>query len=76
MIVIVLWTQILERFDSTSINLQRINIDLSCVVKLYKPLEICIRDINSRFDNILAEEKQMSGHETFTYEGKRKNKNV
>uniref|UniRef100_A0A2H8TGB8 Zinc finger MYM-type protein 1 n=1 Tax=Melanaphis sacchari TaxID=742174 RepID=A0A2H8TGB8_9HEMI len=61
--MIALWTPILERFDATSKNLQRINIDLGCVVKLYESLEMYIQDIRIRFDNILVEAKQISGHE-------------
>lgn len=67
-----LWTPILERFDATGTKLQHINIDLSCVVKLYESLEIYLRDLRSRFENILTKAKQMSGHETFSYEEKRK----
>ncbi|XP_026819360.1 zinc finger MYM-type protein 1-like [Rhopalosiphum maidis] len=69
--MIALWTPILERFDATSKNLQRINIDLSCVVKLYESLEMYVQDLRNRFDNILAEAKQMIGYEVFSYEEKR-----
>ncbi|KAL4132816.1 hypothetical protein QTP88_009908 [Uroleucon formosanum] len=69
--MIALWTSILERFDATSKNLQRINIDLGCVVKLYESLEMYIQDIRNRFDNILNEAKQISGHEIFSFEEKR-----
>lgn len=70
--MIVLWISILERFDAISTNLQRGSIGLSCIVKLCGSLEMCIRDIRNRFDNILAEAKQISGHENFLNEGKRK----
>ncbi|KAL4084944.1 hypothetical protein QTP88_027810 [Uroleucon formosanum] len=69
--MIALWTPILERFDATSKNLQRINIDLGCVVKLYESLEMYILDISNRFDNILNEAKHISGHEIFSFEEKR-----
>ncbi|XP_060845960.1 zinc finger MYM-type protein 1-like [Rhopalosiphum padi] len=69
--MIALWTPILERFDATSKNLQRINIDLSYVVKLYESLEMYVQDLRNRFDNILAEAKQMIGYEVFSYEEKR-----
>lgn len=68
--MITLWTPVLERFDATSKSLQRINIDLSCVVKLYESLEMYVRDIRNRFDDIFAKAKQMSGHATFSYEEK------
>lgn len=57
--MITLWTSILERFDATIKSLQRINIDLSCVVKLYESLEMYVCDLRNRFDDILAEAKQM-----------------
>jgi hypothetical protein len=66
-----LWTPISERFNATSKNLQRINIDLSCVVKLYESLEMYVKDMRNRFDNILFEAKQISGHEIFVYKDKR-----
>lgn len=40
-------------------------------MKLYESLEMYVRDMRSRFDNILVEAKQMSGHETFYYKEKR-----
>ncbi|KAL4090352.1 hypothetical protein QTP88_025209 [Uroleucon formosanum] len=76
--MIPLWTPILERFDATSKNVQSVNIDLSCVVKLYQSLEM-LQDIRNRFDNILVEAKQMNskGHEIFSFEEKEINeKNV
>ncbi|KAL4111885.1 hypothetical protein QTP88_015761 [Uroleucon formosanum] len=70
--MIALWTPILERFDTTSKNVQRVNIDLSCIVKLYQSLEMYVQDIRNRFDNILVEAKQINGHEIFFFEEKRK----
>ena len=66
--MIALWTPILERFNATRKNLQHVNIDLSCVVILYESLEMYVQDLRNRFDNILAEAKQMIGYERTLYQ--------
>jgi len=45
MVIKILWTPILERFNITSKSLQCINIDLSSVVQLYKSLELYVCEL-------------------------------
>ncbi|XP_068994068.1 uncharacterized protein [Neodiprion pinetum] len=56
-IMVVTWSDILERFEETNKSLQRVNIDLTTVVQLYDALQAYVIDLRHRFDHYEAKAK-------------------
>ena len=55
----VTWQRILERFNATSISLQKVETDLISVVKLYNSLTSFVKQM--REDSQLGETEQQAG---------------
>jgi hypothetical protein len=71
-LMVVIWHEILDRFNATSLSLQQVEIDLLSVVKLYESLRIFVSQMRDRFDEIEEKAKSMVIYDEYREIGKRK----
>ncbi|KYN06054.1 Zinc finger MYM-type protein 1, partial [Cyphomyrmex costatus] len=71
-IMVVVWSDILERFDKTNKSLQRVNIDLTTVVQLYNALHTYIVSLRNRFDHYEIQAKELSQCNDYARENQRR----
>ncbi|XP_046587865.1 zinc finger MYM-type protein 1-like [Neodiprion lecontei] len=71
-IMVVTWSDILERFEKTNKSLQRVNIDLTTVVQLYDALQAYVIDLRDRFNHYEAKAKELSQCNEYAHENRRR----
>lgn len=65
------WCEILERFDKTSVALQKPGLDISTAVDLLSSLEGFVDSLRPLFDTFEARERTLSSSQCYQDEGKR-----
>src|ERR1043165_5164055 len=70
-LMVVIWHQILDRFNATSLSVQQVDIDLLSVVKLYQSLRIFVSQMRTSFDNIEEKAKSMVIQDEYREVGRR-----
>jgi hypothetical protein len=60
----VFWTTILQRFNASSMSLQKVESDLDTVAKIYCSLKEYISEVRDRFDHFHVQASELCGSET------------